>query len=312
MNKITFMFPGQGAQYVGMGKELAAIFPEAQNVFEIADKALGYSISQLCFEGPADQLMLTKITQPAILATSIAIMEIIKNKGIKADYAAGLSLGEYSALVYSGVLNFQDALMTVEKRGQFMQEAVPEGVGLMAALIGIEREKAIQLCQDFSSYGIIEPANFNCPGQIVIGGEKDAVERAIASSKEYGAKKAVILPVSAPFHTSMLNPAALKLKTVLDHVQFFAPSIPVVCNVDASIPSSFPEYKENLIKQVSSSVMWEDTIRHLMTLGCDTFIEIGPGSTLCGFVKKIDKSLCFMNIEDAASLEKALEKLEDR
>jgi [acyl-carrier-protein] S-malonyltransferase len=312
MSKLAFLFPGQGAQYVGMGKELYDNYLEAQKIFDEANEALGFEISKLCFEGPEDKLMLTKNTQPAILTMSIAALNILKSKGITPDIAAGLSLGEYSALVCAGVLKFSDAVKTVEKRGSFMQEAVPEGKGAMAALIGIDRENAVKLCNDFSSFGILEPANFNCPGQIVIGGEKIAVEKAVESAKDYGSKKAVILPVSAPFHTSMLKPAAIKLEAELDKISFNEPFFPVISNIDAKIPNNLINYKLNLVNQVSSSVLWEDTIINMIAYGVDTFVEIGPGSSLCGFVKKIDRNLNFMNIENIASLEKAMLKLEDR
>lgn len=310
MNKIAFIFPGQGAQYVGMGKEFYENFPEAKEVFDAADEALGFEISKLCFEGPEEDLKLTRNTQPAILTMSIAALKILENKGIKPEITAGLSLGEYSALVCSSVMDFKDAVKVVEKRGTYMQEAVPAGKGKMAALIGMDRDNVLKLCKDFESYGVLEAANFNCPGQIVIGGASEAVEKAVESAKEYGAKKAVLLPVSAPFHTSMLSPAAEKLEVELKKIDFKDALVPVIANVNAKIVESTKKYLPNLKNQVSSSVMWEDSIRKMIELGINTFIEIGPGKSLCGFVKKIDRKLNFMNIEDMASLEKALSKLE--
>ena len=289
MNKIAFIFPGQGAQYIGMGKEFYDNFPEAKEVFDAANQALGFDISKMCFEGPEEDLKLTRNTQPAILTMSIAALKVLENKGIRPEITAGLSLGEYAALVCSGVMDFKDAVQVVEKRGSYMQEAVPAGKGKMAALIGIDRENVLKLCEDFASYGVLEAANFNCPGQIVIGGASQAVEKAVEAAKEYGAKKAVLLPVSAPFHTSMLSPAAEKLEVELKETEKYLP---------------------NLKNQVSSSVMWEDSIRKMIEMGVDTFVEIGPGKSLCGFVKKIDRKLNFMNVENMASLEKALSKLE--
>jgi [acyl-carrier-protein] S-malonyltransferase len=308
MSKVAFIFAGQGAQYAGMGKELADNIEASKKVFEEADKALGFEISKLCFEGPKENLDKTENTQPAVLTTSIAALKALEEKGIKPDFTAGLSLGEYSALVCSGVLNFSDAVKLVRKRGRFMQEAVPEGVGTMAAILGLASEDVREICRESSSLGIVEPANFNCPGQIVIGGEIEAVKAASEKAKEKGAK-VMPLSVSAPFHTSMLKPAADKLEEELKNIELGSVKTPIITNVTADYVGSKEEVKELLKKQVMSSVLWENTIKRMLDDGVDTFIELGPGKVLSGFVKKIDRKVKVVNIEDIKSLEKAVETL---
>ncbi|MBL4937670.1 ACP S-malonyltransferase [Clostridium sp. YIM B02515] len=308
MDKVAFIFAGQGAQYAGMGKELADNIEASKKIFEEADKALGFEISKLCFEGPKENLDKTENTQPAVLTTSIAALKALEEKGIKPDFTAGLSLGEYSALVCSGVLNFSDAVKLVRKRGRFMQEAVPEGVGTMAAILGLSSEDVREICREASSLGIVEPANFNCPGQIVIGGEIEAVKAASEKAKEKGAK-VMPLSVSAPFHTSMLKPAADKLEEELKNIELGNVKTPIITNVTADYVGSTEEVKELLKKQVMSSVLWENTIKRMLDDGVDTFIELGPGKVLSGFVKKIDRKVKVVNIEDMKSLEKAVETL---
>lgn len=311
MGKIAFLFPGQGAQYVGMGKEIYENSNIAMEIFDKADEELGFPISKLCFEGSKEELDKTENTQPAILAMSIAVLKVLEEKGIKADAAAGLSLGEYSALVYSEVLSFEDAVKLVKKRGKYMQEAVPQGIGTMAAVLGLDSEKVKEACTAASSKGIVEVANYNCPGQIVIAGEVAAVEYACEKVKELGAKRAIMLPVSGPFHTSMLKPAADKLFDELKKVEINENKIPVITNVTGNYIEDISEIKDLLRKQVMSSVMWEDTIRRMLEDGIDTFIEIGPGRTLSNFVKKINRKVVVLNVEDLKSLEKTVNTLKE-
>jgi [acyl-carrier-protein] S-malonyltransferase len=308
MKKIAFIFAGQGAQYVGMGKELADNIPVCREVFEEADKALGFEISKICFEGTKEELDRTENTQPAILTTSIAALKALEESGIKPDVVAGLSLGEYSALVCSGVLNFSDAVKLVKKRGKFMQEAVPAGVGTMAAILGLGAEDVKAVCAEANDLGIVEPANFNCPGQIVIGGEIEAVKLASDKAKERGGK-VIPLSVSAPFHTSMLKPAAIKLEEELKAVKLDEIKTPVVTNVTGDYVKESVNIKELLKKQVMSSVLWENSVKRMIEDGVDTFVELGPGKALSGFVKKIDRKAMVVNVEDLKSLEKALEIL---
>lgn len=309
MSKTAFLFSGQGAQYVGMGKELYENSSESRKVFDEADEALGFSISELCFEGSKEELDKTENTQPAILTTSIAALRALEEKGIKADLAAGLSLGEYSALIYSGVFEFKDAVKLVKKRGKYMQEAVPEGKGAMAAVLGLEVEKLKEACVEAGKFGIVEAANFNCPGQIAIAGEVAAVEKAAELAKTAGAKRVVMLSVSGPFHTSMLKPASEKLAAELEKTEVNDLKVPVITNVTGQYIKSKDEIKGLLTKQVMSSVLWEATINRMLSDGVDTFIEIGPGKTLCSFVKKINKSVRTFNIEDVKSLNKCIEEL---
>ena len=309
LNKIAFIFPGQGAQYPGMGKELAESYEVAMKVFDEASKALGTDIKALCFNGSEEDLKMTENTQPTILTVSVAIAKILLEKGIKPDYTAGLSLGEYSSHVISESISFDDAVKLVRKRGRFMQEAVPVGEGTMAAIMGLDRDQVLEGLKEASSSGIIEPANYNCPGQIVISGETEAVEKACEILKGMGAKRAILLPVSAPFHSSMLAPAGDKLAKELETVTVYDMKIPVITNVNANIISNKDEIKSNLIRQVSSSVLWEDSVKKMLDLGVKTFIEIGPGKALSGFVKKIDKEIAVLNVEDLASLAKTLEAL---
>lgn len=312
MSKIACIFPGQGAQYPGMGKEIAESYSEAMKIFDLASERLGIDMKKLCFEGDEEELKKTENTQPSILTTSIALLEVLKLKGIVPEVTAGLSLGEYSALVASNAISFVDAVALVKKRGKYMQEAVPEGQGTMAAVMGMERESVMECLKMASGYGVVEAANFNCPGQIVIAGHTKAVEHACTILKEKGAKRAMMLPVSAPFHSSLLKPAGEKLAAELEKVEISDNKLPVVSNVNAQVIMDKYEIKKCLVEQVSCSVLWEDSIKQMVDMGVDTFIEVGPGKTLSAFVKKIDKSLYVHNVEDLESLENTIVSIRER
>ena len=309
MNKTAFVFPGQGAQYAGMGKDFYDSFIESKEIFERANEALGFDIAKLCFEGPDEKLSETKITQPAILTVCMAIYEVFKKNNLNTPMVmGGLSLGEYSALTASDALDFETAVKLVYKRGNYMQNAVPLGEGGMAALLGCTDEEAIDFCQHVTeNCGLLEPANFNCPGQIVVGGKLSAVDYAIKEARKFNIKRSVKLQVSAPFHTSMLKPAGDKLKEDLMKINFKKPSCDVISNVDTNYYENASEIALKLEKQVYNPVKWEACVRKMIADGVDTFVEIGPGKSLCGFIKKIDKSVNFMNIENLSSLEKVMD-----
>lgn len=308
MSKIAFVFPGQGSQTVGMCKDLYDNYTCSRKVFEAADEALGFSISDMCFNGPEDQLRLTFNTQPAILTASVACAEVLKENGLSCEVAAGHSLGEYSALVLAGALDFADAVRIVRKRGQFMQEAVPVGEGSMAAVLGLESDKIVDICRTVEAEcgEAVQAVNFNCPGQVVIAGAVGAVDKALAALKEAGAKRAVLLPVSAPFHSTLMQPASKRLAEVFETVAFHDAKIPVVANVTATEVIKGEEIKESLIRQAAMPVLWETSVNHMIAGGVDTFVEVGPGKVLTGFTKKIAKGMTALNVEDEASLEKTL------
>ncbi|MFC5401894.1 ACP S-malonyltransferase [Cohnella soli] len=300
MGKIAFVFPGQGAQAVGMGKDAYESNEAARAAFDKADEVLGFPLSELAFEGPDELLRQTANTQPALLATSYALLEMYKAQGVKPDFVAGHSLGEYSALVAAGVLEFEDALMLVRMRGQFMEQAVPSGKGAMAAVLGAEREALQTLCEDVSaSIGRVELANVNCPGQIVVSGSAEGVAAIGERGKEAGAKRVIPLDVSGPFHSSLMQPAADNLAEELAKVEFLDAEVPVVANVHAQAVTSGNELRELLVKQVVSPVQWEDTVNYLIGQGVDTFVEIGSGSVLAGLIKKIDKSVRVISVNSA-------------
>jgi [acyl-carrier-protein] S-malonyltransferase len=303
MGKIAFLFAGQGAQYIGMGKELYESYPMCRQVFEEASDGLGFDITKLILTGTKEELDLTENTQPAVVTMSLAAYQAIRGQGIIPDVVAGLSLGEYSALTAAGAFTLSQVVPLVRKRGQFMQEAVPAGIGKMCAVLNLSEDKVREACEEAKSFGIVEPANFNCPGQIVIGGEIKAVDEAAKLAKEKGAMKTIDLSVSAPFHTSMLKPAADRLKLELEKLLLGELMTPVISNVNAEYTESTNQVKDLLYKQVMSSVLWEQTLRRMIADGVTDFIEIGPGKTLSGFVKKIDRGLNIYNVEDIASLE---------
>ncbi len=307
---IALLFPGQGSQFVGMGKDLAEKYPLACQTFKEADDALGYKLSQLCFEGPEDQLRLTEITQPAILTVSIAALRVLETQIPKPAFVAGHSLGEYSAHVASGTITFADALRTVRNRGKYMQEAVPVGVGAMAAILGMELEQITAICPEAAQNEVCAPANINSPEQVVISGNTAAVERAVKLAEERGAKKAKLLPVSAPFHCSLMKPAQDRLQADLDKLSMSKPVYPVACNVDAVLVSDPQTTRDTLIRQVTGSVKWNQCVRLLIGHGVETFIEVGPGKVLWGLMRQIDRSKTSLNVSDQASLTKALEKFQ--
>jgi len=304
MAKTAFIFPGQGSQAVGMGKELASMHPVAQKTFDEADAALGFKLSQLCFEGPEDQLKLTQNTQPAILTVSVAAYRVLQEMGLTPDFAAGHSLGEYSAHVAAGTISFEDAVRTVRNRGRYMQEAVPVGQGAMAAILGLAPEVVAQVCDEAAQGEVCQPANVNSPEQIVISGAAAAVERAANLAKERGAKRAVMLPVSAPFHCALMKPAEDRLAVDLRALAFNDPKFPVVNNVDAELMTSGEAAREALIRQVTGAVQWERSMRKLVEQGVETLVEVGPGKVLCGLMRQIDRSKLCLNIEDEASRQK--------
>ena len=303
MSKTAFIFPGQGSQYSGMGKELAETFTVARQLFEEADDALGFKLSELCFSGSDADLKLTANTQPAILTASIAVLKVAQQEtGLHADYVAGHSLGEYSALVCSGALSFADAVRTVRARGTFMQEAVPVGTGTMAAMLGVEADILEDICREAAQGDVVSPANFNSPGQIVIAGSVTAVTRAIEIAKARGFRKAMLLPVSAPFHCALMKPAADRLSAELDTITIHDMTIPVIANADAAPNSSKERVKPLLVMQVCSPVLWEQSVHAMTALGVTTFVELGPGKVLSGLVKRINKEAHLANIEDGAGI----------
>jgi [acyl-carrier-protein] S-malonyltransferase len=292
-----------------MGRELADHYAVARQTFEEADDALGYRLSQLCFQGPEEQLRLTEITQPAILTASVAAWRVLSERGLQPRYVAGHSLGEYSAHVAAGTIGFADAVRTVRDRGKFMQEAVPDGVGAMAAILGMDLEKVASVCHAAAHGEVCEPANINSPEQIVISGHKAAVERAVAQAHERGAKRAVLLPVSAPFHCSLMKPAQDRLVADLQSLAFHKPGIPVVCNVDAAVVNDAERSRDALVRQVTGSVKWEQSIRLLIAQGVQMFVEVGPGKVLWGLMRQIDRSKACLSVGDEGSLHKTLQHL---
>ena len=311
---IAFVFPGQGAQKVGMGRSLVERFPICRDAFDEADAALGESLSTLCFEGPEDRLMLTENTQPAILAMSVAVWRLVLSHGLTASFAAGHSLGEYSAHVAAGTLSYRDALRTVRRRGRYMQDAVPAGEGAMAAILGLDRDGVTRACDEIAAETgrIVSPANLNAPGQVVIAGHADAVMQAGERARALGAKRAIPLAVSAPFHCALMKPAEERLAPELRALSVKDPSIPVIANVDAEPKRDAAAAVDALIRQVSSPVRWEEVVRRLVAEGVTTCIELGPGSVLAGLIKKIDRGLEVMSIEDEDGLTQALGALEAR
>lgn len=310
MGKLAFLFPGQASQYPGMGRELSEKFPAARAVFEEADAALGMSISRICFEGTEDELRLTENTQPAILTVSVAAFRVLGSRGVVPDYVAGHSLGEYSALVAAGGLTLADAIRVVRKRGRYMQEAVPSGVGAMAAILGLSPAQVEEICEKAADGEVVSPANLNSPEQTVISGHAAAVKRAVELASQAGAKRAVILQVSAPFHCELMQPAQQRLEADLRQTQFSALRIPLVTNVGAEMIEKGEDAREALIRQVSLPVRWQDSMRTLIDLGVDSFAEVGPGRVLSGLLRQIDRSVRCGNVEDEKSLDAALEKLE--
>ncbi len=309
MGKIAFIFSGQGAQYVGMGKEVAEAYPEADAIFDSASAALDFDIKKMIFSGEEETLRITENTQPAILTTSIALMQPLLSAGIQPDAVAGLSLGEYTAHVAAGSLSFSNAVTLVRKRGKFMQEEVPVGQGTMAAIIGLDDETVTACCVEASTEGIVQPANFNCPGQVVIAGEIKAVEKAMALSTEKGAKRAMLLKVSAPFHCSLLAGAGEKLMKEMEDITIRPMNMPVAANVTGQYVKNAAEIKQLLKEQVSTSVRWAQCVKTMIDDGVDTFIEIGPGKVLSGFVKKIDKSVNVLNVENVESLQATIKAI---
>lgn len=310
--KTAFLFPGQGSQKVGMMQDLAAQYESVRNRFEEADEALGWKLSELIFEGPAEKLQQTQYTQPAILTASVAAYDLLAQAGITAEYLAGHSLGEYSALVAAGSISFLDAVRTVHARGKFMQEAVPIGEGGMAAIIRLEREKIITICEELSAQGeIVQAVNFNCPGQVVIAGTTDAVAAACEKMKEAGARRAISLPVSAPFHSTLMQPAAEKLAQVLHTIEIKEAQIPVIANVHAKPVHTSAEIRESLVEQAAHPVLWEDSMHVLLTKGVDTMVEVGPGTVLSGFMKKIELAVHREHVENVSSLEATLAYFEE-
>lgn len=304
---LAMVFPGQGSQHTGMGKAAAEAFPEARRVFEEADRILGLSLSRFCFEGPEEELKLTKNTQPALLATSVALFQVLQSRGVRPDFVAGHSLGEYSALVAAGSLTFEDALSLVHRRGQYMQEAVPAGVGAMAAVLGLELAGVMAACREASeTEEVAEPANLNGPGQVVIAGHASAVARASEKAKARGAKRVVPLSVSAPFHCRLMEPAAERLARDLETTRFQDLAMPLVTNVDARPIRTGGQARDALIRQVASPVRWEESVRRLASEGIDTFLEVGPGSVLTGLVRKIAKDARATSVSDPEGVEKFL------
>lgn len=306
---IAFVFPGQGAQYVGMGQGMAREFPEGRAVFQQADQVLGTRLSALCWEGPDDLLAQTEHTQPAILATSLACLAVLTARGIRPDITAGLSLGEYTALVAASAMSMADALPLVRQRGRFMREAASGRRTAMAAILGLDHEAIARVCAAASARGVVEPANYNSPGQIVIAGDEQAVQEGMARAKAAGAKRAVLLPVSAPFHTSLMRPAAERLAPLVERVVLSAPAVPVVSNVTAQAARDPEEIRRLLIAQVANPVRWDDSVRTMAAMGTQTFIEIGPGSTLSGLIRKTMPGARVLRVEDAVTLQDTLSHL---
>src|SRR5215469_6073312 len=303
--QIAFLFPGQGSQIVGMGKDLVQLYPVARHTFQEADEALGFSISQLCFEGPEQRLKMTEITQPALLTVSTAACRVLQEKGIVPQFVAGHSLGEYSAHVAAATLDFADAVRVVHNRGKYMQEAVPAGQGAMAAILGFPLEQLQQTCRDAAQGEVVSAANINSPDQIVISGHTGAVERASELAKQRGAKHAVMLSVSAPFHCTLMKPAQERLAGDLNALKFSEPEVPVVANFDAEMKTDAQPSREALVLQVTGAVRWLDCVQKLIQLGATTFIEVGAGKVLTGLMRQIDRSQTAMNVGDEDSLQKA-------
>lgn len=308
MTNIAFVFPGQGSQYVGMGRDLYENYNEVREVIDLASKVLGYDVSRLCFYGPKEELDKTEKTQPCILTVSISINNVLLSKGIKPSLVAGHSLGEYSAIVSAGAIDFEDAVRLTEQRGRLMQELVPEGKGLMAAIIGLDKREIQDICNSLKS-GYAEGANYNSPNQIVVAGERLAVLEVLEKAKERGAKKAVILSVSVPSHCRLMEPVSEKLKRILEGIDIKDANLPIVNNVEARFITKKEDIKLSLIKQLSSPLLWEDSIKNMISSGINTFVEVGPGKVLSNLIKRIDTGVKVLNVEDTKTLQDILNEL---